>query len=50
MTWAGDVIIARQVQRRINEIGDWAAPFRDIHPSLTWADITVSNLETSLSD
>jgi poly-gamma-glutamate synthesis protein (capsule biosynthesis protein) len=50
MTWAGDIIIARQVQRRINETGDWAAPFRDIHPSLTWADITISNLETSLSD
>ncbi len=50
MTWAGDIIIARQVQRRINEIGDWAAPFRSIHPSLTWADITISNLETSLSD
>ncbi|MEX1158448.1 MAG: CapA family protein, partial [Thermomicrobiales bacterium] len=50
MTWAGDIIIARQVQRRINETGDWAAPFRAIHPSLTWADITVSNLETSLSD
>jgi len=50
MTWAGDIIIARQVQRRILETGDWAAPFRSIHPSLTWADITISNLETSLSD
>lgn len=50
MTWAGDIIIARQVQRRINETGDWAAPFRSIYPELTWADITISNLETSLSD
>lgn len=50
MTWAGDIIIAREVQRRIYELGDWAAPFRSIYPSLTWADITVSNLETSLSD
>lgn len=50
MTWAGDIIIARQVHRRILELGDWAAPFRAIYPSLTWADITISNLETSLSD
>ena len=50
MTWTGDIIIAREVQRRINELGDWAAPFRAIHPSLTWADITIGNLETSLSD
>ncbi|HEX5167248.1 MAG TPA: CapA family protein [Thermomicrobiales bacterium] len=50
MTWAGDIIIARQVQRRILETGDWAAPFRSIYPELTWADITISNLETSLSD
>jgi poly-gamma-glutamate capsule biosynthesis protein CapA/YwtB (metallophosphatase superfamily) len=50
MTWAGDIIIARQVQRRINELGDWAAPFRAIYPELTWADITIANLETSLSD
>lgn len=50
MTWAGDIIIARQVHRRILELGDWAAPFRAIYPSLTWADLTISNLETSLSD
>lgn len=50
MTWAGDIIIARQVQRRIYETGDWAAPFRTIAPELTWADITISNLETSLTD
>lgn len=50
MTWAGDIIIAREVHRRILETGDWAAPFRSIYPELIRADLTISNLETSLSD
>jgi poly-gamma-glutamate synthesis protein (capsule biosynthesis protein) len=50
MTWAGDIIMARLVHVKMVEYGDWAAPFRTIYPELTWADVTISNLETSLSD
>jgi poly-gamma-glutamate synthesis protein (capsule biosynthesis protein) len=50
MTWAGDIIMGRRVHTKMVEYGDWAAPFRSIYPELTWADITVSNLECAISD
>ncbi|HAX24779.1 MAG TPA: hypothetical protein DCX80_07035 [Chloroflexi bacterium] len=50
MTWAGDIIMGRHVHVRMVELGDWAAPFRAIADELTWADVTISNLECSLSD
>jgi poly-gamma-glutamate synthesis protein (capsule biosynthesis protein) len=50
MTWTGDIILGRRVHAKMVEYGDWAAPFRSIWPELVWADITVGNLECSISD
>lgn len=50
MTWAGDIIFGRLVHVKMVSYGDWAAPFRSIHPELTWADVTISNLECAISD
>lgn len=50
MTWAGDIIMGRHVHVRMIETGDWAAPFRSIANELTWADVTISNLECAISD
>ncbi|MCO5177888.1 MAG: CapA family protein [Thermomicrobiales bacterium] len=50
MTWAGDIILGRRVHAKMLEYGDWAAPFRSIADELTWADVTISNLECAISD
>lgn len=50
MTWVGDIIFGRFVHRRLEEIGDFSASFWNIHPELTWADLTIGNLECALSD
>ena len=50
MTWAGDIIMGRRVHAKMVEYGDWAAPFRSIANELTWADVTISNLECAISD
>lgn len=50
MTWAGDIIMGRRVHAKMLEYGDWAAPFRSIASELTWADVTISNLECAISD
>ena len=50
MTWVGDIIMARMVHVKMLEYSDWSAPFRSIYPELTGADLTIANLETSLSD
>ncbi len=50
MTWVGDIIFGRFVHRRLEDIGDFAASFWNIHPELTWADLTIGNLECALSD
>jgi poly-gamma-glutamate capsule biosynthesis protein CapA/YwtB (metallophosphatase superfamily) len=50
MTWTGDIILGRTVHVKMVSYGDWAAPFRSIYPELTWADLTISNLECALSD
>ncbi len=50
MTWAGDIIMGRRVHAKMVEYGDWAAPFRSIADELTWADVTISNLECAISD
>ncbi|HUG15963.1 MAG TPA: CapA family protein [Thermomicrobiales bacterium] len=50
MTWAGDIILGRLVHVKMVSYGDWAAPFRTIHPEITWADVTISNLECAISD
>jgi poly-gamma-glutamate capsule biosynthesis protein CapA/YwtB (metallophosphatase superfamily) len=50
MTWAGDIILGRTVHVKMVAYDDWAAPFRSIYPELTWADLTISNLECALSD
>jgi poly-gamma-glutamate synthesis protein (capsule biosynthesis protein) len=50
MTWIGDIIFGRFVHQRLAEIGDFSSSFWNIHPHLTWADLTIANLECSLSD
>jgi poly-gamma-glutamate capsule biosynthesis protein CapA/YwtB (metallophosphatase superfamily) len=50
MTWAGDIIFGRLVHVKMVSYGDWAAPFRTIHPEISWADVTISNLECAISD
>jgi poly-gamma-glutamate synthesis protein (capsule biosynthesis protein) len=50
MTWVGDIIFGRYVVKRMEALGDFAAPFRAIYPELVVADVTIGNLECSLSD
>lgn len=50
MTWVGDIIFGRFVHKRLEEIGDFTSSFWNIHPHLTWADLTIGNLECALSD
>jgi poly-gamma-glutamate capsule biosynthesis protein CapA/YwtB (metallophosphatase superfamily) len=50
MTWVGDIIFGRFVHKAMERIGDFSAAFWDIYPELTWADLTIGNLECSLSD
>ncbi len=50
MTWVGDIIYGRFVHQKLEAIGDFSASFWNIHPELTWADLTIGNLECSLSD
>jgi poly-gamma-glutamate capsule biosynthesis protein CapA/YwtB (metallophosphatase superfamily) len=50
MTWVGDIIFGRFVHQAMQRIGDFSAAFWDIYPELTWADLTIGNLECSLSD
>jgi poly-gamma-glutamate capsule biosynthesis protein CapA/YwtB (metallophosphatase superfamily) len=50
MTWVGDIIFGRFVHKALERIGDFSAAFWDIYPELTWADVTIGNLECSLSD
>ncbi len=49
LTFAGDVILGRTVHRIMAARGDWAAPFRSIAFELSWADLTVVNLECALT-
>jgi poly-gamma-glutamate capsule biosynthesis protein CapA/YwtB (metallophosphatase superfamily) len=49
MTWAGDIIFGRLVHVKMVTYGDWAAPFRSIQPEISWADVTISNLECAIS-
>ena len=49
LTFAGDVILGRTVHRIMAARGDWVAPFRSIASELSWADLTVVNLECALT-
>ena len=50
MTWVGDIIYGRFVHKALERIGDFSAAFWDVHPELTWADLTIGNLECTMSD
>jgi poly-gamma-glutamate capsule biosynthesis protein CapA/YwtB (metallophosphatase superfamily) len=50
MTWVGDIIFGRFVHKAMERMGNFSAAFWDVHPELSWADITIGNLECSLSD
>jgi poly-gamma-glutamate capsule biosynthesis protein CapA/YwtB (metallophosphatase superfamily) len=49
LTFAGDVILGRTVHRIMAARGDWASPFRSIASELSWADLTIVNLECALT-
>lgn len=44
----GDVMLSREVERRVLEIGDFTAPFAETRAILADADLTLANLETPL--
>src|SRR5690606_16079317 len=50
MTFVGDIIFGRYVHQRLAAIGDFSASFWNIHEELKVADITIGDLECSLSD
>ncbi|MDP9375784.1 MAG: CapA family protein [Chloroflexota bacterium] len=50
LTIAGDIIFGRTVHKKMVEYGDWAHPLRGVAPRLQTADLTIANLECSLSD
>ncbi len=50
LTVTGDVIFGRYVHKKMDAYGDFAAPFRSIYPELIEADVTLGDLECSLSD
>ncbi|MDI3339234.1 MAG: CapA family protein [Sphaerobacter sp.] len=50
VTMVGDIILGRTVHTIMTRLGDFAAPFRLVADELRGADLTVGNLECSLSD
>ncbi len=50
LTIAGDIIFGRVVHEKMVEYGDWAYPLRGVAPRLRAADLTIADLECSLSD
>lgn len=50
LTFTGDIIFGRYVQVAMEQRNDFAAPFRSISPALLPADLTIGNLECTLSD
>lgn len=50
MTWVGDIIFGRYVHMAMERVGDFSAPFWDVYQDLIWADLTIGNLECSISD
>src|SRR5699024_5781888 len=48
-TIVGDIMLARGVRDSMEQQGDLAAPFRPFSQRLAGADITVANLESTLS-
>lgn len=50
LTVAGDIIFGRTVHSRMKEYRDWAHPLRGVAPRLKAADLTIADLECSLSD
>ena len=49
ITVAGDIILGRTVHRIMIARRDWQAPFRHIASELSWADLTIANLECALT-
>ncbi len=50
LTVAGDIIFGRTAHRRMVRYDDWAHPLRLVAPRLRDADLTIADLECSLSD
>lgn len=50
LTFVGDIIFGRYVHKRLEALGDYAASFRAIADELQVADLTIGDLECSLSD
>jgi poly-gamma-glutamate synthesis protein (capsule biosynthesis protein) len=50
VTIAGDIIFGRTVHRRMEQYNDFAHPLRKVAPRLRDADLTIADLECSLSD
>ncbi len=50
LTVAGDIIFGRTVHTRMKQYNDFARPLRRVAPRLRDADLTIANLECSLSD
>ncbi len=49
LTVVGDVIFGRTVHRIMVQRKDWQAPFRAVADELSWADLTIANLECALT-
>ena len=50
LTFVGDIIFGRYVQIAMEQRNDFASPFREIAGELQKADLTIGDLECSLSD
>lgn len=50
VTMCGDIILGRTVHTIMNRLGDFTAPFHLVADELRAADLTIGNLECSLSD
>lgn len=50
VTMVGDIILGRTVHTIMARLNDYAAPFRLVADELNKADLTIGNLECSLSD
>jgi poly-gamma-glutamate capsule biosynthesis protein CapA/YwtB (metallophosphatase superfamily) len=50
LTVAGDIIFGRTVHSRMVRYNDWSHPLRLVAPRLRDADLTIADLECSLSD
>lgn len=50
LIFVGDIMLSRNIGKRMENFGDWEFPFRKVKKYLSSADFTFANLESPISD